>query len=143
LGGPALVGGVVGRTFPILSAPCGNPTSARAYSLKLTALPRVPLGILSTWPSGLTQPLVSTLNGPHSTIDANAVIVPAGTGGSIDVFVTDNADLVVDVNGYFAPGSSGGLYFYNVTPCRVYDSRLPFSPSGADAPPIIGLMNVQ
>jgi hypothetical protein len=142
LGGPALIGSI-SRPFPVLSAACGIPASARAYSLNFTAIPRGSLGFLSTWPSGLPKPLVSTLNVPTGTIDANAVIVPTGAGGSIDVFVTDNADLVIDVNGYFAPAGEGGLYLYNVTPCRVYDSRLPFSSSGTDAPPITGLMSVQ
>jgi len=55
---------------------------------------------------------------------ANATIVGAGTNGSISLFVSDTTDLIVDINGYFAPpGSSGALYFYPVTPCRVADTR--------------------
>jgi len=34
---------------------------------------------------------------------ASAAIVPAGTSGSINVFSSDATDLLIDINGYFAP----------------------------------------
>jgi hypothetical protein len=46
---------------------------------------------------------VSTLNAPKGQVAANAAIVPAGYIGSIDAFVTNNAHVIVDVNGYFGP----------------------------------------
>jgi hypothetical protein len=67
--------------------------------------------------------LVSTLNDLTGTIVANAAIVPAGTAGDIDVYATDTTDLVVDINGYFAPPAAGGLSLYNLPPCRVLDTR--------------------
>lgn len=110
------------RTFPILSSPCGVAPNAQAYSLNFTAVPNGGLGYITTWPTGLSQPLVSSLNDPTGTIAANAVIVPAGTDGSVNVFASDNTNLVMDVNGYFAaPGS--GLAFYPLQPCRVVDTR--------------------
>jgi uncharacterized protein (TIGR01370 family) len=121
LGGPSLVGGQV-RSFPVLSA-CGIPSSAQAYSLNFTAIPQGPLGYLSVWPAGQSQPLVSTLNAPTGTVTANAAIVPAGTNGAIDLYTTNNADMVIDVNGYFAPPATGGLSLYTLTPCRVLDTR--------------------
>jgi hypothetical protein len=125
LGGTSLVAGIP-RTFPILSATgCGIPATARAYSLNFTAVPKGPLWYVSTWPTGLPMPLVSTMNIPTGTIVANAAIVPAGSGGSVDVFATKNTDLAIDINGYFAPPGEGGLSLYNVVPCRVLDSRLP------------------
>src|SRR5262249_19093218 len=39
------------------------------------------------------------------TVVANAAIVPAGTGGSVNVFVSQSTDLIVDINGYYAPQS--------------------------------------
>src|SRR6202044_3829432 len=74
-------------------------------------------------PTGQTQPLVSTLNVPTGTITANAAIVPAGTAGSINTFVTDNTDMVIDIDGYFAPAGPGGLSLYTLAPCRVLDTR--------------------
>ncbi|MCU1331151.1 MAG: hypothetical protein JWM08_143 [Candidatus Angelobacter sp.] len=124
LGGPSLIAGLT-RTFPLLSSPCNIPATARAYSLNYTAVPQGPLGFLTTWPAGQTQPLVSTLNAPTGAVTANAAIVPAGTNGDISVFVSHPSDLVIDVNGYFAPPGAGGLSLHNLTPCRVLDTRNP------------------
>ena len=132
LGGPILAAGST-RTVPMLSSTCGLPGTAAAYSLNMTVVPTGALGFLTTWPAGSAQPLVSTLNDPTGTIVANAAIVPAGTGGSINVFVTDQTHLIIDVNGYFAPPASGGLLFYAATPCRVVDTRNAAGPFGGPA----------
>ena len=39
------------------------------------------------------------------------------------MYVTDAADLVVDINGYFSPPVVGAYSFYPVTPCRISDTR--------------------
>jgi hypothetical protein len=122
LGGPYLSGGV-GRTFPVLSGTCNIPATAKAYSLNFTAIPRGALYFLSTWPTGNSQPLVSTLNAFTGVITANASIVPAGVAGAINVYASNDADVAVDINGYFAPAASGGLSLYPLTPCRVLDTR--------------------
>lgn len=122
LAGPFLAAAVA-RTFPVLSAPCNLPATAQAYSMNFTAVPHGPLGFLTAWPAGQPQPLASTLNANLGGITANAAIVPAGTNGDISVFATDNSDLVIDVNGYFAPPAPGGLSLYALTPCRVLDTR--------------------
>jgi hypothetical protein len=69
--------------------------------------------------------LVSTLNAPTGAVTANAAIVPGGTGGAIELFATDNTDVAIDINGYFAAPASGGLSLYNLPPCRIEDTRLP------------------
>jgi hypothetical protein len=112
------------RSFPLPSSSCGIPSTAQAYSLNMTAIPAGSLQYLSTWPTGQTQPMVSTLNAMNGGIVANAAIVPAGTSGAISVYVTDATNVVIDINGYFAPpGGAGALYFYTATPCRVADTR--------------------
>jgi hypothetical protein len=136
LGGPSLVGGVA-RTFPLFAGPCNLPAAAQAYSLNYTSVPQGPLGFVTTWPAGQPQPLVSTLNAPTGAITANAAIVPAGSSGAVSVFATNNSDMVIDVNGYFAPPGPGGLALFNLTPCRVLDTR---NPPGA--PPLNGAMSV-
>ena len=83
------------------------------------------------------EPNDSTLNDPTGTVVANAAIVPAGTGGSIDLYVHDTTDVIVDINGYFALPGTGGLSFYPLTPCRVVDTR--FAPYGS---PLLGSMDV-
>jgi len=125
LGGPYLKGRASGRAFPILEASsCHIPGAAQAYSLNFTAVPHQPLGYLTVWPTGQNQPLVSTLNAPTGTVTANAAIVPAGQGGNISVFAFNDTDLIIDINGYFAPPGRGGLALYPVAPCRVLDTRL-------------------
>jgi M6 family metalloprotease-like protein len=123
-GGPFLSGGT-SRTIPVQSSPCGVAASAQAYSVNLAAVPRGTLGYLTAWPTGQTRPTTANLNAPTGTVTSNGTIVPAGTGGSFDVFASNDTDLVVDINGYFAPFGTGGLSFYTVTPCRVLDTRLP------------------
>jgi uncharacterized repeat protein (TIGR02543 family) len=124
LGGPAMYAGQ-SRTFPVTSSPCGLPASAAAYSMNFTVVPKGGFGYLTVYPAGGPQPIVSTLNAPTGAITANAAIVPAGGSGSINVYVTNNTDLVIDVNGYFAaPGATGALSLYAVAPCRISDTRL-------------------
>ncbi|MGA8029064.1 MAG: choice-of-anchor D domain-containing protein, partial [Bryobacteraceae bacterium] len=120
--GGEITGGTT-RTFDILSSPCDVPSTARAYSFNFTAVPHQSLGYVTTWPAGQAQPKVSTLNAPTEAVTANAAIVPAGSGGEINVFASNNTDLVIDINGYFAPPATGGLSLYNLQPCRVLDTR--------------------
>ena len=128
-GGPAMDGGVR-RSFPIPQSGCGIPNSALGYSLNVTVVPAGPLSFLTLSPTGAPRPLVSTLNSFTGKVVANAALVPAGTGGSIDVFVTDQTQVILDINGYFAPvGAPGGLEFYPVAPCRVADTRGGAAPS--------------
>ena len=121
-GGPFLGAGS-SRSFPVLSSSCGLPSNAQAYSLNVTALPHSTLNYLTSWPTGKTEPNASTLNSSTGTVVANAAIVPAGSGGDVSIFVSDAADVILDVNGYFAPAGSGGLSLYTVTPCRSLDTR--------------------
>jgi hypothetical protein len=122
LGGPSIEAGQ-SRTFPIQSSTCGVPPTATAYSLNLSAVPAGPLGYLTAWPTGQNQPTVATLNAVTGTITANAAIVPAGNNGSIDVYATNATDVVIDINGYFAPPDASGLSLYTLPPCRLLDTR--------------------
>jgi uncharacterized repeat protein (TIGR02543 family) len=121
-GGPAIPGGG-SRSFPIAGSPCGAPAGATAYSLNVTVVPQGGLGFLTAWPSGQPQPLASTLNSADGAIVANAAIVPAGNGGAVSFYASNTTDLVVDINGYFAPPGAGGLNYFAVPPCRVADTR--------------------
>ena len=122
LGSPFISGGG-SRAFPVQSSNCNLPATAQAYSLNVTAVPHTTLNYLTIWPTGETQPYVSTLNSSTGAVTANAAIVPAGSGGDVSAFVSDDADVILDVNGYFAPPATGGLSLYTVTPCRVIDTR--------------------
>jgi len=136
LGGPGLPANTT-RTFPLAESSCGIPANAQAYSVNFAAIPKGPVGFLTAWPTGQPRPLVASLNALTGTITANAVVVPAGANQAVDVFTTNDTDLVIDINGYFAPQGPGGLNLYAMTPCRVLDSRLP-----AGTPPFNKPLNV-
>ncbi len=127
-GGPVMAGGTQ-RDFPIPVGPCpGIPSNASAYALNFTAVPRQTLNFLTAWATGLTQPLISTLNSGDGRVKANAAVVTAGDNQSVSVYVTDTTDVIIDINGYFIPSSAATLAFFPLTPCRVVDTR------GADGP---------
>jgi hypothetical protein len=129
-GGPSLQAkGTRSFTIPDNVA-CNIPSTATAYSLNVTAVPHGRLDYLTAWPTGQNQPVVSTLNSYDGRVKANAAIVPAGTQGAISFYVTNTADLVLDIDGYFAPASSSTLAFFPLTPCRVADTRWPSGPLG-------------
>lgn len=136
-GPPSLAAGST-RTFVLPAGSCGIPATASAYSLNFTVVPPAggPAANLTTWPAGLAtgMPNVSTLNFSGGAV-ANAAIVRAGTNGAIDVFVNDPTDMLLDINGYFAPPLSYGLEFVPVTPCRVADTRTGTGFTGQFGPP--------
>ena len=139
LGSPYLTAGRE-RAFPILNATrCNIPSDAAAYSLNFTVVPHGALYYMTVWPTGGSLPNVSTLNDIPGAIIANAAIVPAGDSGKVSVQPSNDTDLVIDINGYFATAGTGGLSLYPAAPCRVLDTRgvgrgLPFS--GTLSPPV-------
>lgn len=126
LGGPRLAAKGT-RDFPIESSSCiPSGVNPQAYAFNVTVVPNPtgqPLGYLTVWPAGQAQPTVSTLNNYTATAVANAAVVPAGSGGDIDVYSSDTTDLIVDIDGYFAAPGQGGLSLYPTTPCRALDTR--------------------
>jgi hypothetical protein len=121
-GAPSLAAQVA-RSFPIPSSSCNVPATAQAYSLNITVVPPGPLDYLTVWPTGQNVPVVSTLNDLSGEIVANAAIVAAGTDGAISLVAGNATDVIIDINGYFAPPTGQALAFYPATPCRVVDTR--------------------
>ena len=115
-GPPALVGNAAARSFDINSAPhcTGIPAGAEAYSLNFTLIAAAGVfqnAFLTAWPTGAAQPVVSTLNFNAGQLEANAAVVPAGTNGSINVFVNAPGHLLIDINGYFTDEYNPGVTF--------------------------------
>jgi len=130
--GPPTMAANATRSFPITQSSCNVYAAAQAYSLNMTVVPSGQLIYLTTWPSGQSMPTASTLNDfsvgiplqAMGKVVANAAIVPAGANGAVNVYVSDPSDVIIDINGYFAPpGGSGALLFYAATPCRIADTR--------------------
>ena len=102
---------------------CNIPTSAAAYSLNVTVVPQGPLGYLTIWPAGESQPPVSTMNSPDGRTKANAAVVAAGSHGAVSVYASDTTNLILDIDGYFTAPDSETYQFYNLPPCRLVDTR--------------------
>jgi hypothetical protein len=93
------------RTFNLpLSSDCpGLPATAGAWSLNIQFRPIAQLSFLTAYPTGTTMPLASTMTASSANWVQNAAIVPAGTGGAIDIYCQYAGRVVIDINGYYGP----------------------------------------
>jgi hypothetical protein len=91
------------RMVNVVNSPCAPPASSAAYVLNATVVPADgPLGFLTLWPDGQTQPVASTLNARDGLVTSNMAIV-ANSNGSIDAYASGLTQLILDISGYFAP----------------------------------------
>ena len=122
--GPPFLAADTTRNVPIPASSCSVPATALAYSLNFGALPHAPLGFLTTWPTGSPLPGTATLGSPSGLEVSDAALVPAGTDGAISIYANADTDVIIDINGYFAPPNEPqALAFYPITPCRIADTR--------------------
>ena len=94
-------------------------TATAAVSLNVTAVGPAGTGFVTAYPCG-TRPGVSSLNYTAGQIVANAVIAPLSAAGDICLYSSVDTNLLIDVNGSFATGSS----FNSLTPARLVDTRI-------------------
>jgi len=114
--GPPNLSPGVERVFDLLNGPCpGMPISVAAYSLNITVVTPSGPGHLVIWPTGSTEPTVSSINYTAGQTIANAVIVPAGNSvpiGAISVKAgVSGTHLLIDINGYFSSQSVSNFTF--------------------------------
>ena len=102
-----------------------------ALSLNVTVIPRgKPVGHVTVWGTSSRHPdtpNTSTVNVPTGVMTANAAIVSVNplSAESVSVEASEDTDIAIDVNGYFAlelPGQAG-LSLYTMVPCRILDTR--------------------
>ena len=100
-GPPSLLGGQA-RVIPVPSSNCGVPVAA-AYSLNFVSV--TPFGQavswIAAWQDDTAWSGTVVLHAVQGGIVNNSAIVPAGADGGIQVLSTNDADLVIDMNGYF------------------------------------------
>jgi hypothetical protein len=103
-GGPALRGNATARNFQIKGT-CGVPSTAAAVTINVTVVTPSTSGFLTLWPSGGTQPTVSTINFvPADNVLANGAIVPLSSAvDDLAVFFggSGTTHMLIDVTGYF------------------------------------------
>ncbi|MBI4905112.1 MAG: BACON domain-containing protein [Acidobacteria bacterium] len=121
------------------SSVCPIPAGAKAYLLNVTVIPRNGTGVdyLTVYPTGEGRPLFWTVRSPDGLIVANSAIVRAGTNGGIEVFAASDADMIIDISGYYTDNRNvSSLVYYPLTPCRVIDTRAEYrTPAGPFGPP--------
>jgi hypothetical protein len=102
-----------------VSGRAGVPGDATAVALNLTATGADDTGYVAVWPCG-PRPLASSANLTRGATVANLVLVPVDANGDVCLQAMDAAtELVVDVQGYVAPGAA----FAAQAPVRLLDTR--------------------
>lgn len=110
---------------------CGAPNTITSAAVTLTITNTTASGFATVWPAGQPRPWVSNVNWERGQTRANAALVGLSFG-SVDVFVSSPADVVLDVSGAFTPAAAvaaGRLVV--ITPQRVLDTRLAGQPVAA------------
>jgi hypothetical protein len=119
------------RTFGVAGDLGGSrgtivPSSASAVTGNLTVTGSNSGGFVYLGPDWTTNPSSSTINFPSGDNRANGITVPLDSTGSLTaVFMGASGrstQLVLDITGYFMPGTSGA-YYVAVAPVRLLDSR--------------------
>jgi len=90
---------------------CGIPAAARALAANVTVIGPTDGGYATFYPGNYPQPVTSTLNFAAGTIRSNNAVLPLATNGAGTLTAllsiagaNGNANLAIDVNGYFLPG---------------------------------------
>ena len=106
-GSPSLLGGQP-RVIPVPQSSCGVPAST-AYSLNFISITPAgqSVGYVSAWQDNLPWPGTVVLNALQGGVVDNSAVVAAGPDGGIQIMASNNADLVIDMNGYYAQAAGG------------------------------------
>ncbi len=116
-------GGVLGANsetrLPVLGRGGVPSTGVDSVVFNVTAVDARGVGYVSVWPTGEARPNASNLNFVSGQTIANLVIGKIGADGSISIFTSGSAHVIVDVAGWFAPNSG----FTGLTPFRFFDTR--------------------
>jgi hypothetical protein len=102
-------------------------TGAAAVALNVAVTSTTAPSFLTVFPTGTPRPLAANLNWVAADTVSNRVLARLGPGGRISLYNSaGQADVVVDVGGWFAdasaPVSAGGAYVA-LSPARILDTR--------------------
>ncbi len=85
----------------------GIPSTAVAVVANITVVSIAGSGYLTAWPEGSKQPETSNINWRAGEVVPNMVTVALSSSGAISVYASANADIIVDVMGYYSSSGSG------------------------------------
>ena len=126
-----------GQTMAVdLSNQPGAPAGKTAVLLNVTTDQPQAAGYVKAFPCGGTEPYISTVNFDPGQTAANLAMVRLPADGKVCFTSFVPTHVIVDVSGWFAPGSAGSAYT-TVDPYRVLDTRLdrPDAGPAAGVPP--------
>ena len=118
---------VRGVSVNVNGTPRQVPTDASAVALNVTMVEAQEAGYATVWPCGTPMPDASNVNFASGGTAANGVIAPIGADGSVCVFTSENAHLIVDIAGWFTGG--GTPAFEGNIPKRLVDTRNNIGPA--------------
>jgi len=120
---------IAGGTFRLQTArrTCDGlaiPANAAAITGNITTVESAG-GFLTLFPSDAAQPTVANSNyGPNEVVNNVFTIGLSAADGSFKIFALNTTHVVVDVTGYYAPPSAGGLFFHPLPhPIRMLETR--------------------
>jgi hypothetical protein len=119
------VGGGQTISLPVLGQGGVPSSGVAAVVLNVTVTQPTAAGYLTVYPDGLTRPTSSNLNFTAGQTVPNLVIAPLGADGKVAFYNGSggHVQIIADVSGWFASGSSGAGGFGPLTPARVLDTR--------------------
>jgi hypothetical protein len=96
-----------------------------AVSLNIAVTNPTADGFVSVYPCGGQRPFVANVNYLAGQTVSNNAVIPVPDSGLLCIYSLRPADVVVDINGWFASSSA----FRGVTPTRLLDTRAGESPN--------------
>jgi len=118
---------VRGVTVTVDATPQQVPADAAAVALNVTMVEARAAGYATVWPCGTPMPEASNVNFGRGGTAANGVIAPIGVDGSVCIFTSADAHLIVDISGWFTGGASPA--FTGNIPRRLVDTRNNIGPA--------------
>ncbi len=103
------------------------PADASAVALNVTMVEARAAGFATVWPCGAPMPEASNVNFGRGGTAANGVIAPIGADGSVCIFTSADAHLIVDIAGWFTGGATPA--FTGNNPRRLVDTRNNIGPA--------------
>ena len=103
------------------------PADASAVALNVTLVEARAAGFATVWPCGSSMPEASNVNFARGGTAANGVIAPIGADGTVCIFTSADAHLIVDISGWFTGGATPA--FTGNIPRRLVDTRNNIGPA--------------
>jgi hypothetical protein len=101
------------------------PATAQAIAGNISAINTTSqTGFLTLYPNGVAQPTSANMIYAPNQILTNGFTVALSGAGEFRIFAERQIEAIVDISGYFAPPSAGGLFFHPLPkPVRLLDTR--------------------